>query len=75
MSATTERTKLAAGDRVWLIEEDGTHTSAVYLRPTLAFMVVTTTDGGESIRCWNRSNVIDHETGLRLSELRNRSMA
>lgn len=62
--------------KVWIIEEDGTHTPATLIRPVTWWPGACTvqpeaeyaTLAGISAaeRTWPRRNVIDHETGERL---------
>lgn len=73
MSATTARRVPAKGERVWIIEEDGGHTSATFGHRTMFNNVIVFTEDG-TLRCWGERNVIDHETTLRLSELRRKNL-
>lgn len=64
------------GDKVWIIEEDGTHTPAFLIRrasvwpgactvqPEAGYAALAGVDA--EARLWPRRNVIDHETGERL---------
>lgn len=61
-----ETRKVAAGDKVWIIEEDSTWTPGTYVRASMMGLAVIDPDDGER-RFWYKRNVIDHETGERMA--------